>query len=335
MWHRCPASDERDRLVEGRPARTDVGHRDVLEPDRHAAEQDELVRRREDLRDGPAVHRPGHLRAAVQPFGTQQQHDGLQVHPHVGPLGPAQVAVDVAEQGGGCAEALPVLPRGPLARLPVLTRDPERAVALPAEGGSALLVRRLQRGRVHLVLPLIPGVARGQALAGALLELGQRLAGQHVDVPGLEVRSGRRPGRGGQHALQQLPRDLPAGESAHRPAARDRLVHLHDQRPLRSTHPSSSHQRSYQSIQYHSILSGGTRTLGGEKATRAARAPYAPSRGTAKQVRGRLAMSWPAPGWFPASRRADSRQWSPRVSGGTRRAPGTRWRSGESAQGDR
>lgn len=36
--------DERDRLVERCPACTDVIHHDVLEPDRHAAEEDELAR---------------------------------------------------------------------------------------------------------------------------------------------------------------------------------------------------------------------------------------------------------------------------------------------------
>src|SRR5262249_49756622 len=35
--------DERDRLVERRPARRGVQHRDVLEPDRHATEEDEPV----------------------------------------------------------------------------------------------------------------------------------------------------------------------------------------------------------------------------------------------------------------------------------------------------
>jgi hypothetical protein len=36
--------DERDCLVERRPARMGVTHRDVLEPDRHATEEDEPVR---------------------------------------------------------------------------------------------------------------------------------------------------------------------------------------------------------------------------------------------------------------------------------------------------
>ena len=45
----------------------------------------------------------------------------------------------------------------------------ERAVALLAEGGSALSVRGLQHGRVHLVLPLVPGVAVGHALNGCVL----------------------------------------------------------------------------------------------------------------------------------------------------------------------
>src|SRR5580692_7551564 len=127
----------------------------------------------------------------MQPFGAEQQHDGLQIHADVGPLGPAQVAVDVAEQGGGRAETVPVADGRPLARLPVLARNAERAVALLAEGGSALPVRGLHRGRVHLVLPLVPGVAVAHALDGARLELGQRRAGQHVGVPRLDVRSGQ------------------------------------------------------------------------------------------------------------------------------------------------
>lgn len=39
-----PALDERDRLIERRPPGTGVTHRDVLEPDRHATEENELVR---------------------------------------------------------------------------------------------------------------------------------------------------------------------------------------------------------------------------------------------------------------------------------------------------
>src|SRR5215510_2645633 len=40
--------DERDRLVERCPARMGVPHRDVLETDRHATEEDELVRGEHD-----------------------------------------------------------------------------------------------------------------------------------------------------------------------------------------------------------------------------------------------------------------------------------------------
>src|SRR5262249_56706918 len=92
----------------------------------------------------------------MQPFGAEQQHDGLQIHADVGPLGPAHVAVDVAEQGGGRAEALPVLGSGPLTRSPVLPRNTECAVALLTEGGSALVVRGLQCRRGHLLLPPVP-----------------------------------------------------------------------------------------------------------------------------------------------------------------------------------
>src|SRR4051794_3174208 len=72
------------------------------------------------------------------------------------PLGRAQVAVDVAEQGGGRAETVPVGDGRPLAPFPVLAGDAERAVALLAEGGAALGVWGLKHGRVHLVLPLVP-----------------------------------------------------------------------------------------------------------------------------------------------------------------------------------
>jgi hypothetical protein len=64
-----------------------------------------------------------------------------------------------------------------------------RAVALLAEGGPALPVGGLQRGRVHLGLPLVPGVAVGHALDGARLEFGQWSAGQYVGIPRLDVRS--------------------------------------------------------------------------------------------------------------------------------------------------
>jgi hypothetical protein len=48
-WSRLPGreqltADERDRLVERGAARTDVTHRGVLVPNRHAAEEDEIVR---------------------------------------------------------------------------------------------------------------------------------------------------------------------------------------------------------------------------------------------------------------------------------------------------
>src|SRR5258708_37536589 len=94
--------------------------------------------------------------------------------------------LDVAEQGGGRAETVPVGDGRPLARFPVLARNAECAVALFAEGGSALSVRGLQRGRGHLVLPLVPGVAVAHALDRARLEIDQPTAQSHVDVPRLD-----------------------------------------------------------------------------------------------------------------------------------------------------
>src|SRR5262249_61991294 len=98
----------------------------------------------------------------------------------VGPLGSAQVAVDVAEQGGGRAETVPVRGSGSLARLHILARNTEFAVTSLAEGSSALAVRGLQRGRGHLVFPLVPRVARGHPPASEALQPGPRRAGYHL-----------------------------------------------------------------------------------------------------------------------------------------------------------
>jgi hypothetical protein len=143
----------------------------------------------------------------------------------------AQVAVDVAEQGGGRAKAIPVRDGGRLTRLPVIPRNTECAVALLADRGSALAVWGFRCGRVHHELPLVPRIASSHPLGGELLELSQRCAGHSVDVPGLRVRSRRRPCCGGQHALQHLCRQRPVGEAPHCPSARDRLIDVQDRLP--------------------------------------------------------------------------------------------------------
>src|SRR5262249_11115034 len=152
-------------------ARADVTHSWVLVSDRHTTEKDEAIRGRQDLRDCLANLRPCHLRATVQPFGAKQQHDGLQIHAYVGPLRPAHVAVDVAEQGGGRAETFPVADCRPLTRLPVLAGNAQRAVALFAEGGSALFVWGPQFGWIHFVLSLVPRIAVAYVLDGTRFEL--------------------------------------------------------------------------------------------------------------------------------------------------------------------
>src|SRR5262245_57306434 len=60
--------NEADRFRQRGPARTDVLHRGILVPDRHAAEEHQLVRGQHDLRNSLADLRPRHLRTAVQFF---------------------------------------------------------------------------------------------------------------------------------------------------------------------------------------------------------------------------------------------------------------------------
>ena len=65
-------ADESHRLVERGAAGTGVSHRGVLVPDRHAAEEDEPIRGRQDLGHRLTNLRPRYLRATVQPFGAEQ-----------------------------------------------------------------------------------------------------------------------------------------------------------------------------------------------------------------------------------------------------------------------
>src|SRR5262249_62198222 len=84
-------------------------------------------------------------------------------------LGQAQVAVDVTEQGGGRAEAVPVRDRGSLTGLPVLARNAECAVTLLGERGPALGVRGFQCRRGQYIIPPLPrGTPHPPPRGGAL-----------------------------------------------------------------------------------------------------------------------------------------------------------------------
>src|SRR5262245_40674296 len=107
----------------------------------------------------------------LQPIGAQQRHDGLQIHTDVGPLGPTQVAVDVAEQGGGRGGALAVRGSVPLPRFSVVARGGACAAALSAGPGLALGGGRRAFGAGHLVLRSVAGVGCSRAFAGTFLGL--------------------------------------------------------------------------------------------------------------------------------------------------------------------
>ncbi len=97
-----------------------------------------------------------------------------------------------------------------------------------------------QRSAPRVHRHLVPGVGCRHALTGAPLELGQRPTGHHVGAPRLDVRSRRRPSRGGQDPLQHLPRNGPVAEPAHSPPARDRLIDIQDCLPPASAPPVQS-----------------------------------------------------------------------------------------------
>ena len=153
-----------------------------------------MFRQTQEFADGFRVHRPGFLGAAVEAFGAQQQHDGLQDHAQIGPLGRAHVVVDGAEQADRGAEELEVAFEPLEAGGFVFPGDVEPAVHEFADFEPAVAVGRLQFWWVDFVFRHFV-----EAFADLLLhqgfESGQSIAGDDVQMPGLQVASGWRPGR--------------------------------------------------------------------------------------------------------------------------------------------
>ena len=75
----------------------------------------------------------------------------------------------------------------------IVAVDAERAVELHAMLLAAVLIGAEHRVRIDLDIRSWRGAGcRGEALLHDRLEFGERLAGQRIDVPGLQIAAGRR-----------------------------------------------------------------------------------------------------------------------------------------------
>src|SRR5690625_60556 len=208
----------------------------------NAKQQPLLCRHAQPLAPEARVEPQGRLGTAAQSVGGEGQHQSLGIHAHIGRLPQAKRLGKKQEGHVGGAEELEVAQEGCAPGGLVFPGD---AHGLVQPGGGvdlALAVDALVAafiGEVHIELSLRQGL--GEAAAQAL----QGLARGNVDLPGLGIAVGRRPGRQGKHLLQGLPRHRPGQRAPHRPASVDhfsqgvRAVALcgglgHGQRPLKT-----------------------------------------------------------------------------------------------------
>ena len=103
--------------------------------------------------------------------------------------------------------------------------DADRGVELLARGEAAAPPRLAEAGRIDRELGALARRVGGEAGADLRLQRRQRRAGQHVDMPGLEVAARRRPA-GERRGFRRPSRDRPAGrERPDRAARQHRLRH--------------------------------------------------------------------------------------------------------------
>jgi hypothetical protein len=220
-------SDEAHCFCQVRPPGTQTGHALLLVSHRDPADQYERVIGSDYLADRLAIHRPHHLGATVHSFRPEQEHDRLQVHPHIRPLSGAHRPVEVAEQYDRRPERLRVQGADLSGPVGVVAFDPQCFVPLGGCGGEAVQIRRIQLGRIHRILPFIARVTRLCPGRRAPLQFRQGLTGHDIHVPRLEVPTRRSPRRRSQHSFEHLLGYRLIAERPHGPATIHGLVYIH------------------------------------------------------------------------------------------------------------
>ena len=150
-------------------------------------------------RNPPTVpaQRPHFLRAGVQAVLAREQHDRLHVHADVGPLRRPEAAVDIEEQPDRRAEAIEIACELQQPRRLVLARNVDSRVQVLPGLEAARAIGLAQAGRIDVVLVrAVAARVGGDLHAHPCLQLGERLTGERIHAPRLQVAAGRRVPRG-------------------------------------------------------------------------------------------------------------------------------------------
>ena len=201
-----------------------VDRRLVIAPaDGQPAEQHGVVRQAKVRLDRAAISAHVFLRATVEPFAAQQQHDRLQPHADIRPLRFLHELRKMAQQQHRRAERNQVGLHEIGARGLVLALDLQGAVHRRADCLQPRLILRVLARRRPVIFRRIIGL-RGQQ---HVLQRLERRTGQHNGLPRLIVAS-----RGGEtglieHAFDRGERHRLVKEFAHRTARGNGFGNIH------------------------------------------------------------------------------------------------------------
>ena len=190
--------------------------------ERHAAIKEAVIRQAQPLADALVDERPGFLRAGGEAAFLREQHDRLHEHAQMRPLRRPEALRDREEQADRRAEQVEIAGELGEARGPVPARDADRRVELLARGEAAAPPRLAERGRIDREQGPLPRRVVSEAGADARLERGQRLPGEDVDMPGLQIAARGRMAGGREHFRHRRAIDWPVQKGPHRPPRQHR-----------------------------------------------------------------------------------------------------------------
>jgi hypothetical protein len=161
------------------------------------------------------------LRAGIEAVTARRGHDVAEEDAVVEPAADLEPAVDREDHADGRVEEEEVARVLRLHPRRLAARDAEEAVEIPADLAAPRQIRLEELVGVVLVLRAMRrALGMGPQHGGRKTLL--RLAGEHVDAPGLHVGAARRARRDVEDALDERPRHRRWQESAHGAARCDR-----------------------------------------------------------------------------------------------------------------
>ena len=170
------------------------------------------------MANGPVL-----LSAGAKASLDSEQHEGLQVHPEVAPLGQTHLAIDVAKDRRRGIEEVVVVRELLAATGFVLAGNAERRVHLLADREAVGAVRLDETCGVDVVLGHVHGGLGREELAKPC----HRFAVDHVNAPRLHVAAAWRAACVFNEATEQFVADGLGGELAYGDAGADGVNNVH------------------------------------------------------------------------------------------------------------